>query len=268
MKTNPRGGSDTSSNNEAVKALLRRKPLLERLAPVMGELLLTIKGGKKPSRQEKPLPEYCYNIFKVLRKTYCKILPEPEQLSFGDAKETDWEALGKLIGAGLRCLRFGESDFDAIIKREGLPVEETAQLTEMIRVMPWLSEKRNPWGNGAELVWKTFLATNKSAHERGLGTFARLTGAIEKGIGGFMDEEGQCVGESGRANIYWFLLLVWPEIQEMQRRRPPITRADFNEWLRPFAQCGLVSITDLDQLLDVCDSIALRFKGTGAPRKK
>jgi hypothetical protein len=47
-----------------------------------------------------------------------------------------------------------------------------------------------------------------------------------------------------------------------------MTRTDFDKWIQPFAQCGLVSIRDLDQLLDVCDGIGLKFKGRGAPRKK
>jgi hypothetical protein len=46
------------------------------------------------------------------------------------------------------------------------------------------------------------------------------------------------------------------------------TRKNFCDWIQPFASGGLVSIRDLDQLLDVCDDIGLKLKGRGAPRKK
>lgn len=91
---------------------------------------------------------------------------------------------------------------------------------------------------------------------------------IAKGMCSFVDQTGQFVGETERANIYWFLLIAWSEIQNMQLANPPKTRNDFDQWLRPFVDCGIVSISSFSQLLDVCDDIGLTFKGRGAPRKK
>jgi hypothetical protein len=91
---------------------------------------------------------------------------------------------------------------------------------------------------------------------------------IARGMAAFVDQSGQFVGETERANIYWFLLIVWPEIQAMQTAKPAKTRNDFDIWLRPFVDCGIVSISSFSQLLDICDDIGLTFKGRGAPKQK
>ncbi len=268
----------TSVKNEAVKALFRRKSLVERLSPVMTELLLNINCGKKSGRPEKTLPDYCYNIFKALRKAQFRILPELARLA-SDGSDTDWEALGKVMGAGLRCFRFGELEMDAVLNQEGLPGPQKSELLKTLSAIPGFAElsrhsvapsagPTNTFVKGSEELWAAFLTVSQSAYQSGCGHLGQVGGAFQKGMEGFLDDEGRCVVEHPRDNIYWFLLLVWPEIQEMQRAQPPVTRKDFAEWLQPFAQAGFVSIRDFDQLLDVCDDIGLKFKGRGAPKKK
>lgn len=211
----------SSSATHEIQNLFQRKPLLERLAPIINEFLLSVAGGAERNGAAKPLPNYCYNIFKVLRKTYCKSLPDLERLTQGGPKGTDWDAWGKLIGIGLRCLSSRESNLNAIAGTEGLSMEDAAQLSAMICTMPWLTQKEDPWSNGAELVWEKFLAFNQSAHRCGLEIFAQFGGAIKKGMAGFLDADGKCVGESVRANIYWFLQLVWPESSRCKNAPSP-----------------------------------------------
>jgi hypothetical protein len=278
MKTTPLGHNGKSSNNLTFKGLLRRKSLLERLAPVLGELLWMVQGCKNSSRRKKALPDYCCKILQALQKTHFKALPVAD--SFGQSPENlNWDALGRVVGAGLRCLRFGELEWDKILTREISPGSETTAFVEMICATPWLCEQEAallddlPGGNenhfvkGAEELWAAATACQQSAYQCGSGPMARLSGGIQKGMEGFLDESGQFVAEHARDNIYWFLLIVWPEVQEMQQSGDK-TRKDFSDWIQPFASGGLVSIRDLDQLLDVCDDIGLKFKGRGAPRKK
>ena len=99
---------------------------------------------------------------------------------------------------------------------------------------------------------------------------AEFSAGASEGMTGFLDEAGELVGETSRAvTSLLSLLMAWPEIKEMQAAEPPITRMDFHEWAKPFARCGIVSISlnDPGQLLDVCDDIHLKFAERGAPKK-
>jgi len=278
MKTKPTAHIGKTTNINTLKAFLSRKSLLERLAPVLGELLWMVQGRKGSSRRKKVLPDYCYRILQVLQKTHFKVLPAAD--SFGhDPEKLNWEGLGRTIGAGLRCLRFGELEWDKIVTREIASDVETTALVKMIGATPWLGKQEvasaadlsgdheNHFVKGAEELWAAATGCQQAAYQCGAGPMAELSGGIQKGTQGFLDESGQFVAEHARDNIYWFLLIIWPEIQEMQQSGDK-TRKDFSDWIQPFASEGVVSIRDLDQLLDVCDDIGLKFKGRGAPRKK
>jgi hypothetical protein len=261
------------NNINIFKDLLRRKSLLERLAPVLEELLWMAHGSKASVRRKKALPNYCYKILGTLQKKHFKVLPPVD--SFGPGIENfDWEALGRVIGLGLRCLRFEELESDKILARE-IPLDvETTKLDGLICSASWLREQEaalqeteNHFVKGAEELQAAALGCQRSAYQQGAAPMAQLNAGIQKGIEGFLDESGQLASEHARENIYWFLLIVWPEVQEMQQSGQK-TRKDFCEWIQPFATAGLVSICGLDQLSDVCDDIGLKFKGRGAPRKK
>jgi hypothetical protein len=278
MKTKPAGHIGKSTNSNTFRALLSRKSLVERLAPVLGELLWIVQGSKDSSARKRALPDYCYRILQVLQQTHFKVLPGADSFEHGP-ENLNWDALGRVIGAGLRCLRFGELEWDKIVTREIGPDAETTALVKMIGATPWLGKQEpasakdlagdpeNHFVKGAEELWAAATGCQQAAYQRGAGAMAQLSGGIQKGMQGFLDESGQLVAEHARDNIYWFLLIVWPEIHEMQQSGDK-TRKDFSEWIQPFASDGLVSIRDLDQLLDVCDDIGLKFKGRGAPRKK
>jgi hypothetical protein len=278
MKTSPWVHNGKPSNRVIFRELLRRKSLMDRLGPVLGELLSMVQGRNDSSRRKKVLPEYCYKILQALQKTHFKVLPAAD--AFGENPENlNWEALGRVVGAGLRCVRFGELEWDKIMAQEVALDSETKVFIEMIRAMDWMREQdsllvdntpcegENHFVKGAEELWAAAMAWQQTAFQCGAGAMAQLNGAIQQGIEGFLDEGGQFVTEHARDNIYWFLLIVWPEIQEMQQSGDK-TRKDFADWIQPFASSGVVSIRDLDQLLDVCDDIGLKFKGRGAPRKK
>lgn len=249
-----------STCGDPVGELFARKSIFERLQPIMSELLRSIRGQQSSDISEAPLPAYCYNILKIFRKTYLKILPEPDRCVLREPGQTDWDALGRMLGLGLHCLSFVALDLKVIIDRQKLLPEERARLATMIEAIA--NE------NAKNVLWEAFTASNKAANACGAETVARLTNALQKGRKGFIDGNGQFVGESSRANLYWFLLLIWPEIRELQGRRPPITRVYFYDWLQPYADCGLVCVPHFAHLVDVCETIDLKFKGVGAPRRK
>ena len=188
---------------EPIRELLVRKPLIERVGPVLADLLWTIQGEKRAGRGGKPLPAYCYNIFKIMRKTYFKILPESERLAPCGSKEQDWNALGKVVGAGLRCLSFGEFDLEGILKGESLPAKERADLLGAISAIPaWLNGNGSADAPGAPMasrfvkgsdqLWEACLASQQSACRSGCEPLLQLNKAIDKGLRGFVDESGAC----------------------------------------------------------------------------
>jgi hypothetical protein len=186
----------------------------------------------------------------------------------------------------LRSLRFFELEAEPMV--QGLlagrePEEENRMLGWLVREK-WQKEKeaemlaQNPGQSVQQIVdekfgvvAKQFTAApsywNQITYQWGPEAMAEFNGGMEEGMANFMDQAGRLVGETSRANIYIFLVLFWPEIKAMQESVPAKSRADFYEWIKPFAKVGVVSISNPDQLNDVCDDIGLKFKGRGAPRK-
>jgi len=66
---------------------------------------------------------------------------------------------------------------------------------------------------------------------------------------------------------YQLLLMAWPEIDAMLKSDPPKRMLDLWNWLAPFSYAGWIEITDLDPLVSLCQSIKLKLKKPGAPRK-
>ena len=79
---------------------------------------------------------------------------------------------------------------------------------------------------------------------------------VAEGTNSFLDENGQLAGESPRAGIYGFLLMIWPDIKAMLESTPRKTLTDLHKWMEPFMRVGVVNLVDLDYLRDVCAPIA------------
>jgi hypothetical protein len=201
--------------------------------------------------------------------------------------QINWRLYGRVNGIGIRGVRFFEFEAIEKLKREGLLDLKREEEKEALRVTFGDDTQLHkltrlilrPGRRVKEEVGKLLAAFfrmwilcfshgGKIAYRWGPEAMAEFSAGVTEGMTSFLDADGQLVGETSRANIYKFLLMAWPEIKELQESNPPITRNDFNEWVKPFARCGFVSINDLDQLLDVCDDIHLKFAGRGAPRKK
>jgi hypothetical protein len=293
----------TKPDGQRLRELLSRMPFKERWKPVAQEMNWVITGRRNPTDHKKSLPDYCYAIFDVYRRTIFKNLPTQEQAmlvldqkrlakckSVREIKKClriDWRFLGRVEGIGMRGLRFFEFEAREKLKSDGLLDLQPEQERRVLGLMfgnDWWWKKltilflrpgrfvrtlaMSIWAVFYKIKVMRFSQLGDLAYQWSPEAPAEFSAGIDEGQRGFMDKDGQLVGESPRANIYEFLLLVWPEIKEMQKSNPPITRNDFNEWVKPFAKDGTVSINDLDQLLDVCDDIHLKFAGRGRPRNK
>ena len=214
-------GQNSHATVATFSELLQRKSLEERLLPIFSELLWMVHGCKDADQRKSPLPGYCYNILRVLQKVHFKVLPDAA--TFGaNASEIDWEALGRLIGTGLRCVQFANGEFEKIAPRELSLEVKTSGASEIATAealrgatkesplppeSPDATEKpsfKSRWGH----VYTGLNFCQQFAFNSGPGAMARLIEGIQKGLNGFLDESGQLAAEHPRDNIYWFLLLV------------------------------------------------------------
>lgn len=290
------------SGRELAIALLRQKSAMERLEPVWAEMVWIMRGRPDQDRHERVLPDYCYSILDVFRRTYFRVMPTrtetfqgdtsglPKDASLEEVKlhfQVNWDALGRMIGIVMRGLRLIGMESEGILKRDGfldLKPEEERDFVDLVFGRRWIERKGlqrlfdeeaesagevveqrvNELGKTLSLLLSS---SNQLALLWGPTAMADLASGVSKGMTGFLDADAHLVGESVRANNYVFLLVCWPEIKAMQESRPPKSRTDFAKWVEPFAKDDLVSLRDLDQIRDVCDDIGLKFKGRGRSKK-
>jgi len=133
-----------------------------------------------------------------------------------------------------------------------------------------------PSGDLSATLVKTFMGNapdrnlqqiwSQVAFQWGPDAMSEFNRGIADGIEGFMDENGELAGETTRSNNYGFFLLLWPEIKEMLERDPLPNRTEVFQWVSRFDEAGLVSIPDIDNFHDFCESIGLKFAGR-SPQK-
>jgi len=278
-----------AEDRKLVKDFFRRMPVTQRLAAVNSELTWYLTQAANPAAHEKSLPDYCYNIFEKFRRTYFKTLPDFNDTititgdstalaackTIEDTKRVvkiDWVRMGMVVGLGIRGKRFVEMEAGNQLKREGVwglapknggpdlaLVFDQSRLEKMAK-----AGGIQDVGRGLEQILKNDTATHiervpgmieyfgKLAYLWGSDALADLNAGVAVGLKEFLDEEGQPVGESVRANIYQFLMMASPEIKEMLESNPRKTVTDLHQWMLPFMRHGLSSDIDLDTLRDVC----------------
>ena len=121
-----------STNGDTVTAFFQRMSLLQRIEPVLTELTWEIIHSDAASPRQRCLPNYCYNILRIFRKTYFKALPLSGLERCGSL---DWECLGQMIGAGMSCLRFGESQLQDVLASEGLDNLSPEEMTQLVHLV-------------------------------------------------------------------------------------------------------------------------------------
>ena len=278
-----------AADKQIVEALFRRMPVTKRQASVHTELTWYLTQAVNPAAHEKRLPDYCYNIFEKIRRTFFKALPKFSDTitltgdskalkgckTIEDAKKVvsiDWKRLGIILGIGIRSKRFVEMEVENTLKREGVwglapkngasgmaLVFDPARLKKMAK-----DGGIQDVGHGLEQILKENAAPHignmrgrietlvQLAYQWGSGALASLNEGMAIGLKEFLDEEGQPVVESVRENVYEFLLLAWPEIEEMLESNPRKTVTDLHAWMRPFMRDGMCALIDVETLRDVC----------------
>ena len=207
--------------------------------------------------------------------------------------EINWDALGSQAGVIASGLRFFAHNFKAVCQQEGLIDLEPAEEQEFFELLgsaamwrrlgvdqseveagPTEGETDLDWAEAEQRLQLAQIATEalnpilKAALPFGQEAMSASAAGYAKTVDGVLDESGSFRREPVRVGTYIFLLAIWPEIQALQRRRPPITLEDFCDWLEPFMRDGIIIGLDLDQLRNLCGDIKLSFRRRGRPRKR
>ncbi|HUZ06526.1 MAG TPA: hypothetical protein VMV89_03465 [Candidatus Paceibacterota bacterium] len=263
------------ADKQAFKDLLLKTPLWERGQPLMTEMLWVLHEKPAANEHQKILPDYCYNIFEVFRKTYFKAFPSRSETikTTGDTVQIDLIKMGALFGIFDRCSRYVDMEAADSLNRDGLgqlTPEKTSELLPLIFGSKYMQANQNQFtGKTFEKIALEMLegmiaqhrpATgvsefkmNALARQQGVQHMADLNEGKGQGLTKFMDEDGELKGESPRAGTYVFLLLVWPEIKEMLDSNPKKTLSDLHEWLLPFMRAGVLPFLEPDTLCDFCE---------------
>jgi hypothetical protein len=287
------------------KKLLLRKSFWERWEPVQKETLWVITGRKGAKHHKKILPDYCYNILELHRRTIYKLIkPLSDVILFKNRKLAlkaktveeakkamiiEWEKLGSVFEAGERSLRFFEKELERKLRRDGFFKLGKKKEDEIYRLFlggAWIEKKIaeiqaiDPGAPLEEILAKRHAAmaeTTKRAvpdwHQKAgdwePGAVTKFHHGVTKGSEGFLDEKGNLAGEKKLKLKYTYelLLLAWPEIEEMLKAKPPKTRNHLWDWLLPFSHAQWIEIQDLEQLNRLCHEIKLKLKKPGAPQK-
>jgi hypothetical protein len=193
-------------------------------------------------------------------------------------------ARGKGCRGNLTRCAFVELEADSMLALEPeFTPEEAMEFAELYCDGPWLEGVIAEWeaknsGKPLEEILPKEIAgclegikakvppLEQLAYQFGPKAMVDYSRGRAVGLDSLVDEGGEITGKSRREFIYFFLLLVWPEIKEMQEANPPKTRNDLWEWMKPICYAGFVETNDLDPLLDVCDDLKLKLAKPSAPK--
>lgn len=278
---------------------------MERWEPVQKEIAWVLKGKPGEKHHKKLLPDFCYNIFALQRRTIFKVYsPLSEAIKIKSKRRArkaktiaeaqkamviDWQKLGAVFAMGERCQMFFENELPREIQKSGVVKGKKKHLEELFDLLfgnQWLEKKLAKIQSGkrgkpveeildekfASLVETTKKAVpewHQKAAEWSPEAVTNYHAGVTKGSSEFLDQKGELKGEKKikLRETYEMLLIAWPEIQGMLKAKPPKTRNYLWEWLRPFSYARWIEIQDLEQLNRLCNSIKLCLKKPGAPQK-
>ena len=203
------------------------------------------------------------------------------------AERFSWHLAGRVTGCLNRFLAFIEHDLPRLIENACLPEVpesrwgevETKISVEPLRplVVRRLGREVRPdedtldlsmengerWLTGVHglVEWLSRAASRQKPED----CQAFLAGQLA-GYAAVVDAQGNFTGQTPRTETYLELLVLWPAIEQLRQRQPPITREELYGWL--VCQGVWCKAPGLDWFHDLCDDLKLGTKGRGRPRKR
>src|ERR1035441_9735198 len=269
-----------------LRKMLSQKSYMERREPVENELKWVITGCPNEKQHQKILPDYCYNIFELYKRTIYKgYVPISEAIFIKDKERA---ATCKTISEAKEIMTI-DCEAERKLKREGLSdltLKKDDEIYKLVFGDRWWKKKiaeikaQEPKNPIKEILVRRVTALEETtknaipywlqkAREWDPEAVTKFYAGAAKGSDGFLDKNGDLKGERKikLKKTYEFLLIAWPEIEEMLKADPPKTRNYLWDWLLPFSYACWIEIQDLEQLNRLCAAIELKLKEPGPPFK-
>jgi hypothetical protein len=234
-----------------------------------------------PAALSKAMPEWCHNIADKLVLTVLKGVLDMDPQGKFEARN-----YGRMVGVLLRGVTYFVKEVPAELKREGLldlSPEKKQKLQTMLDIPAILAFASNklarPIANEDELmqagsaelerradVQVEFLLTvGRYLLNRPVAEQHEFLCGIPEGFILFLNKDGGYTGQRRRTELYLMLMMLWPEITEMQKSDPPKTCKFLLDWLEKGEAKQLVG--DEKQFYGLCGEIGLVMAPPGHPRK-
>jgi hypothetical protein len=136
----------------------------------------------------------------------------------------------------------------------GRPILTKAQVLEF-----WRQRLKSFLFHVAKTTWRLIEYT---LHQPLEDIFQFISG-LPEGFKCFLRTDGEFAKRGKRTEVFWVLLMYWPEIEEMRQSQPPLTRRFLLEWLE--REEGRQLVDSEKVFLEICDDIGLDVGVVGHP---
>jgi hypothetical protein len=255
-----------------------------RFVPVMDAMRLAIsRAAEQPVPAVKfanELPKWGHNIGDELT---CTVFKGIVNMAPQGGKHHGRKS-GQMVGLLIRAVLFFWKDIQSQSRRDGLdrltpgqkkkrdkaagwevamaqasqlagrPIKTKAQLATF-----WTGRLRQFVSRSVKAGWRlTKYALQQPAEE----VFQFLSG-VPEGFKCFLRTDGEFAKTGKRTEMFFTLLIYWPEIEEMRRAQPPVTRKFLLNWLQK--QEGKTLCESEFIFYSICDDIGLDMAPPGHP---
>jgi len=258
--------------------------LFGRLVPVMDAMRLAIS---RAAEQPMPLVQFAnelpacgHNIGDELTCTVFKgIINLAPQGGKYHARKS-----GQMVGLLIRAVFFFWKDVRSLSQRDGLDTLTQEQKKKLEKVAGWevaMAQASQLAGRPiktkaqlakfwscrlSEFVSRTVKAAwnlSKYALQQPAEDVFQFFSGVPEGFKCFLSTDGEFAKTGRRTEIFFMLLIYWPEIEEMRRTQPPVTRKFLLKWLEK--QEGKTLCESEFIFNGICDDIGLDMAPPGHP---
>jgi hypothetical protein len=259
--------------------------LCGRIVPMMAALRLAVcRVASQPlpvTDPAHPFPEWGHNIAHELTRTVFKGIVD--MAPQGQRKLQN--KIGRVIGLTIRMVIFYWKDVPAVIKQEGFNNLTTAQEQKIEKAFGWQlllpqasQEAGRPIKTKSQLRRHLVRKLTKFIRQQATASgkliwfvlnqspadILEFLQGLVQGFQCFLKPDGEFAFRGKRTEVYFTLLMYWPEIEEMRQAQPPVTRPFLLRWLNE--QEGK-EFSDDKIFSGLCEDINLDLARPGHPFK-
>jgi hypothetical protein len=254
-----------------------------RIAPMMEAMRLAICRAVElpavPAKMPHEVPAWVHRIADELTTTVFKGI-----VNLGPAtKKYRPHEIGQMVGLLIRMAIFYWKEAKAIWEREGFNRLTPEQKTKLEKITGWEHACRHASEVSGQQIttkkqllryWRLRLFKFALSTGRVIWTLVKFTlnrpvedifqfmMGLPKGFKCFLNTDGEIAKTGKRTEVYFVLLSYWPEIEEMRRAQPSLTRPYLLKWLEK--QEGK-ELTTEKIFCELCDDIGLDMAPPGHP---